>query len=45
MDGYDYIITPDEEGIAMSDTNEELYKGPPDSPEIDEIININEEER
>ena len=38
LDGYDSLINNDEEGIAKGDPNEEVYQGPTDSPEIDEII-------
>ena len=38
LDGYDSFINGDEEGIAKCGTNEEGFQGPPDSPEIDEII-------
>ena len=41
---YDSFINDDEEGIAKGDPNKEVYQGPPNSPEIDEIIdNIDEE--
>ena len=45
MDGYDSFINDDKEGIAKGDPNKEGYKGPPDSPEIDEIIDNSDEER
>ena len=38
LDVYDSLINDDEEGIAKGEPNEEGYQGPPDYPEIDEII-------
>ena len=35
LDGYDSFINDDEEVIAKGDPNEEVYQGPPDSPDID----------
>ena len=43
LDGYDSLINDDEEGIAKFDSNKEGYQGPPDSPEIDEIIDNRDE--
>ena len=45
LDGYDSFINDDEDGIAKGDPNEDVYQGPPDSPEIDEIIDNSDEER
>ena len=45
LDGYYSFINDDEEGIAKGDPNEEGYQGPPDSPEMDEIIDNSDEER
>ena len=44
LDGYDSFINDDEEGIAKGDPNRERYQGPPDSPEIDEILDNSDEE-
>ena len=38
-------MNDDEEGINKGDPDEEGYQGPPDSPEIDEIIDNSDEER
>ena len=43
LDGYESFMNDDEEGIAKFDTNKEGYQGPPDSPEIDEIIDNRDE--
>ena len=45
LDGYDSFINDDEEGIAKGDPNKEGYQGPPDYPEIDEIIDNSDEEK
>ena len=45
LDGYDSFINYDEEGIDKGDPNEEGYQGPPDYPEIYEIIDNSNEER
>ena len=39
------MINDDEEGIAKGDPNKEVYQGPPDYPDIDEMINNSDEER
>ena len=44
MDVYYSFINDHKEGIAKGDPNEEGYQGPPDSPEIDEIIDNSDEE-
>ena len=38
LDGYDSFINDDEEGIDKGKINEDRYQGPPDSSDIDEII-------
>ena len=44
MYGYDSFVNYDEEDISKGDPNEEVYQGPPDYPEVDEIMyNIDEE--
>ena len=43
--GYNYFMNDDEEGIPKGDTNKEGYRGPPYSPEIDEIKDNSGEER
>ena len=45
LDGYDSLMNDYEEGIYKGETNEEGYQGPPDPPEIDEIIDNSDEER
>ena len=45
MDGYEYFINDNEEGVAKGGPNEEGYQGPPDYPEIDKIIDNSDEER
>ena len=45
LDGYDFFIDDNEEGIYKGDPNKEGYQGPPDYPEIDEIIYNSDEER
>ena len=45
MDGYDSFVNDDEEVIVKVGPNKEEYKVPPDSPEIDEIIDDSDEER
>ena len=45
LDVYDSFINDDEEGIFKGDHKEEGYQGPPDSPEIYEIIYNSDEER
>ena len=45
LDGYESFMNDDEEGINKGDPNEEGYQGPSDYPEIDEIIDNNDEER
>ena len=45
MDVYDSLINDDEESISKGETNKEGYQGPPNSPEIDEIIDNSDEER
>ena len=45
MDRYDSFTNDDEEGISKGDPNVEGYQGPPDSPDIDEIIDNSDEER
>ena len=45
MDGYESFANDDDEGIAKGDPNKEVYQGPPDSSEIDEIIDNSYEER
>ena len=45
LDGYDSFTNHDKEGIAKGDPNKEGYQGPPDSPEIDELIDNSDEER
>ena len=42
---YEPFINDDKEGIDKGDPNEKGYQGPPDSPEIDEIIDNSDEER
>ena len=45
MDGCYYFIDYDYEGVAKGDPNEEVFQGPPNFPEIDEIIDNSDEER
>ena len=45
MDGYESLINYEEEVIVKGDSNKEGYQGPPDSPEIDEIIDNSDEKR
>ena len=45
MDEYDSFINDYEEGIAKGEPNEEGYQGPPNYPEIDEIIDNSDKER
>ena len=45
MGGYESFVNDDSEVISKGDPNEEEYQGPPDSPEIDEIIDNSDEER
>ena len=45
MDVYDSLINDDEEVIYKGGPNEEGYQGPPDFPEIDEIIDNSDEGR
>ena len=43
--GYDSFINDNQEGIDKGYFNEEGYQGPPDSPDIDEILDNSDEER
>ena len=45
LDGYESFINDDEQAIVKGDPNEEGHQGPPDSPEMDEIIDNSDEER
>ena len=45
LDGYDYFINDDEEGITKGEPNEEGYQVPSDLPEIYEIIDNSDKER
>ena len=43
--GYDSFINDYEQAIVKGDPNEEGHQGPPDSPEMGEIIDNSDEER
>ena len=45
MYGYDSFINDDYDGISKGYQKKEGYQGPPDSPEIDEIVDNSDEER
>ena len=45
FDGYESFINDDEKGVSKGYPNQEGYHGPPDSPDIDEIIDNSYEER
>ena len=45
MDGYNYFISDDEEITSKGDPNDEESIGPPDSHDIDNIIDNSDEER
>ena len=45
MDGHESFINYDEGGFSKGDPNEEVYQGPPNYPEIYEIIDNSDEER
>ena len=43
LDGYESFIHDDGEGVAKGEPIEEGYQGPPDSPDIDELIDTSDE--
>ena len=45
MGGYDSFINDDEKGVDKGDPNEGVFQRPPDSPDIDEIIDNSDEDR
>ena len=45
MDGYDFFVNDDKEGISKGDPNKEGYQGSPASPDIYEIIDNSDEEK
>ena len=45
MGGYHSFINDEKEVIYKGDPNEDVYQGPPDPPDIYEIIDNSDEER